>query len=252
MPTARTRKTLFDPASKEPFPLSRSGVESWVSCPRCFWMHKRLGLRPPGPPAMMLNRAVDELLKKEFDQYRAKAIPHPVMQEHGIDAVPFSHPDLAVWRSSFRGIRLLHEPTNFLLSGAPDDIWVAPDGELFVADYKGTASAKDDPQNLDADYRQAYKRQLEFYQFLLIGNGFKVSRRCFIVYAVGVMSAPSLDGRLSFRLELIEHLANMDWIEPTLNKIRECLMLDEAPAPAADCELCSYVAAVNDAAKGTT
>jgi hypothetical protein len=78
------------------------------------------------------------------------------------------------------------------------------------------------------------------------------SRRSFILYAVAGMNAPSLDGRLSFRLELIEHLANLDWIEPALNDIRKCLMLDEAPAPAADCELCSYVAAVKDAAKGTT
>jgi hypothetical protein len=191
---------------------------------------------------------VDELLKKEFDQYRAKAIPHPIMQEHGIDAVPFRNPDLAVWRSNFKGIRLLHQPTNLMLSGAPDDLWVAPDGELFVADYKGTASAKGEAQSLDAEHRQAYKRQLEFYGFLLRGNGFKVSRRCFIVYAVGIMSAPALDGRLSFRLELIEHLADTGWIEPTILKVKECLMLPEPPPPAPDCELCAYVGAVDKAA----
>lgn len=97
MPMTRSRKTLFDPRSKDPFPLSRSGVEAWIACPRCFWLHKRMGIRPPGPPAMMLNRAVDELLKREFDQYRSKAMPHPIMLEHGIDAVPFRHPELATW-----------------------------------------------------------------------------------------------------------------------------------------------------------
>lgn len=245
MPAAKSRKKLFDPSSGDPFPISRSGVEAWVSCPRCFWLHKRLGIRQPGIPAMMLNRAVDELLKKEFDAYRAKAIPHPVMQECGLDAVPFSHPNLAEWRSNFKGIKCLHRPTNFLLSGAMDDVWIAPDGELFVADYKGTASAKDEPMTLDTEYRQGYKRQLEFYAFLLRGNGFRVSRRSFIVYAVGRMDAPSLDGRLSFRLELVEHLTNMDWIEPTLARIKETLMVNEPPKSGPACELCKYVEAVS-------
>jgi len=42
--------------------------------------------------------------------------------------------------SNFKGIKLL---TGRRTSCCPamDDVWVAPDGELFVADYKGTASA---------------------------------------------------------------------------------------------------------------
>ena len=244
-----SRKKLFDPSSKEPFPLSRSKLECWIKCPRCFWLDRRLGISPPGLPSMMLNRAVDELLKREFDAYREKAIPHPLMLEHHIDAVPFRHPDLNVWRSNFKGIKLLHKPTNFMLGGAPDDIWVAPDKELFLVDYKGTASSKDEPMTLDTEYRQAYKRQLEFYSFLLRGNGFKVSRRSFIVYAVANMNAPSLDGRLTFRLDLIEHLADIQWIEPSLPKVKETLMLDAPPPPAPDCELCGYVREAGGAAK---
>jgi hypothetical protein len=112
MSASKSRKKLFDPSSTEPFPLSRSKLEFWIKCPRCFWLDRRLGISPPGLPSMMLNRAVDVLLKAEFDAYRARAIPHPIMQEHGIDAVPFAHPDLDVWRSNFKGIRLLHKPTS--------------------------------------------------------------------------------------------------------------------------------------------
>ena len=196
---------------------------------------------------MMLNRAVDVLLKSEFDQYRERATAHPIMAEHGIDAAPFSHPDLATWRSNFKGIRLLHRPTNFLLYGAVDDIWVAPSGELYVADYKGTASAKTDPQTLDGEYRQGYKRQLEFYQFLLRGSGFTVSRRAFIVYAVGKMDRPALDARMLFDMQLIEHLGDTGWVEPTLLKIKETLMLDSPPPSSPKCELCGYVRNVTEA-----
>lgn len=248
MPTKR-RKNLFDPHSSEPFPLSRSKVEAWIGCPRCMYMDRRLGLTQPGPPSMMLNRAVDVLLKSEFDQYRERSQAHPLMAEHGIDAVPFRHPDLSTWRSNFKGIRLLHGPTNFMLYGAMDDLWVAPLGELYVVDYKGTASAKAEPQTLDAEHRQGYKRQLEFYQFLLRGNGFAVSRRAFIVYAVGKIDRCSFDAKILFDMQLIEHLGTTEWIEPTLLKIKETLMLDSPPAPTPDCELCAYVQAAGRAAE---
>ncbi|MFZ4394606.1 MAG: PD-(D/E)XK nuclease family protein [Kiritimatiellia bacterium] len=249
MSARKSRKVLFDPASTEPFPLSRSKVQAWIDCPRCMYFDRRLGLTQPGPPSMMLNRAVDVLLKAEFDQYRERANAHPIMAKHGIDAVPFRHPDLATWRSNFKGIRLLHRPTNFMLYGAVDDIWVTPSGELLVVDYKGTASAKSEPQNLDAEYRQGYKRQLEFYQFLLRGNGFTVARRAYIVYAVGKIDRPTFDAKVLFDMQLLEHLGNTDWIEPTLLKIKETLMLDSPPPPAPDCELCRYIEAVAKASE---
>jgi hypothetical protein len=45
-----SRKKLIDPSSTEPFPLSRSKLECWIKCPRCFWLDRRLGIRPPLQP----------------------------------------------------------------------------------------------------------------------------------------------------------------------------------------------------------
>ena len=62
----RTRN-IYDPHSDKPFKLSRSRLELFLNCPRCFYMDRRLGVdRPPGFP-FNLNSAVDALLKKEFD-----------------------------------------------------------------------------------------------------------------------------------------------------------------------------------------
>jgi RecB family exonuclease len=30
----------------------------------------------------------------------------------------------------------LHEPTNLLIPGAVDDVWINPEGELIIVDYK--------------------------------------------------------------------------------------------------------------------
>jgi hypothetical protein len=52
---------LFDPRSDKPFALSRSKVELFIDCPRCFYLDRRLGIgRPPGFP-FNLNSAVDAL-----------------------------------------------------------------------------------------------------------------------------------------------------------------------------------------------
>ena len=60
-------RNLFNPESPEPFKLSRSRIDTFLNCQRCFYIDRRLGVdRPPGFP-FALNSAVDTLLKKEFD-----------------------------------------------------------------------------------------------------------------------------------------------------------------------------------------
>jgi len=118
MPAAK----LFDPRSDQPFLLSRSKVELFLDCPRCFYLDRRLGVgRPAGFP-FNLNSAVDELLKREFDRHRAAATAHPLMQKAGLNAVPHAHPQLETWRANFKGVRTVHEPSGFTLSGAIDDL----------------------------------------------------------------------------------------------------------------------------------
>ena len=59
-------------------------------------------------------------------------------------------------------------------SGAIDDIWINNDGELIVVDYKSTAGSEP-VKNIDKEYHIGYKRQVEFYQWILRQMGFKVS-----------------------------------------------------------------------------
>ena len=75
--TAQRTKNLYDPASKESFKVSRSKLDLFLECPRCFYFDRRLGVgRPPGFP-FALNSAVDHLLKLEFDIHRANPTKTP-------------------------------------------------------------------------------------------------------------------------------------------------------------------------------
>ena len=158
-------RNLYDPKVTTPYKASRSKIELFVNCKRCFYLDLRLGVgRPKGFP-FNLNKAVDALLKKEFDIHRAKGEAHPLMTTYGIDAIPFSHEELNNWRENFVGCRFHHEPSGFLVTGAVDDLWIGKDGKLIVVDYKATS--KNAEVSLDAAWQMGYKRQMEVYQWIL-------------------------------------------------------------------------------------
>lgn len=243
--TAKRTRNLFDPKSKEPFRLSRSKIDLFISCPRCFYQDRRLGVgQPPGYP-FNLNSAVDALLKKEFDSYRAKQKPHPLMTANKIEAIPFQHEKLDEWRDSLRrGVTYLHKPTNFTVTGGVDDVWVKPNGELIIADYKATS--KKDAVSIDADWQDSYKRQMEMYQWLFRRNGFKVSSTGYFVYCNGKTDRPGFDSKLEFDISVIPYKGNDDWVEPALVKARKCLSSKSIPKADPDCDYCRYVEAVSE------
>lgn len=233
----RTRN-IYNPSSAAPFKLSRSKIDLFLNCLRCFYMDRRLGVdRPPGFP-FALNSAVDALLKKEFDIHRAKKTSHPLMDKYGIDAIPFEHHDLKEWRENFGGVRYHHEPTNFIITGAVDDVWVNPKGELIVVDYKSTS--KETEVNLEADWQIGYKRQMEIYQWLLRKNGHKVSNIGYFVYCNGKTDREAFDGKLDFDITILDYKGDDSWIEGTISDIHKCLGANVVPKANLDCDYCAY------------
>jgi len=234
----RTRN-IYDPNSTEPFRISRSKIDLFINCPRCFYLDRRLGVgQPPGYP-FSLNSAVDNLLKNEFDYYRERQEKHPLMTENGIDAVPFKHDKMEEWRDALRRGCTHHYPnTNLLVTGAVDDIWVTPQEELIIVDYKATA--KDGEVTLDADWQDGYKRQMEVYQWLFRKNAFKVHPVGYFLYCNGDGSKAMFDGRLDFKISLIPYEGNDSWVDQTILDIYTYLQGDNIPAQGDDCDFCKY------------
>ena len=230
---------IFNPNSKEPFRVSRSKIDLFLNCPRCFYLDRRLGISQPSGPPFALNSAVDALLKKEFDFHRAQGTPHPLMKTYGINAVPFEHQKMEEWRDALRaGVTYLHKPTNFFVTGGIDDVWVNPNGELLVVDYKATS--KKGEVNLDADWQIAYKRQVEVYQWLFRQNGFKVSPTAYFVYCNGTTDREAFDGRLEFDVKVIPYEGSDAWIPKALIALKECLISETLPLSGEMCEFCGY------------
>ena len=243
--TAQRTRNIYDLSDEKPFKLSRSKIDLFMQCPRCFYLDRKLGVgRPPGFP-FALNSAVDALLKQEFDTHRVEGTQHPLIEKYGVDAKPVLHENLDKWRHNFTGVQYLHEPTNLLIFGAIDDLWQNSKGEFIVVDYKATAKS-DDITELDKSWHEGYKRQMEVYQWLLRQNGYKVSDTGYFVYCNGKTDREAFDGKLDFDVTLIPYTSNDDWVEKTIKEIHKCLNSDKIPKADPECDYCAYREAVNN------
>ena len=135
------------------------------------------------------------------------------MVQAGIEAIPYAHPSLDEWRENFKGVRHFHPTSGFEVSGAIDDLWKDINtGQLIVVDYKATA--KDSEVGIDAGWQISYKRQMEFYQWLLRQNGLDVSDTGYFVYCNGDRSQDRFDGVVRFKISVIPYTGNTSWVEP--------------------------------------
>lgn len=246
MAYTRQSTSPYQPGQTEPYKLSRSKIELFMQCQRCFWLGERRKIKRPSGPPFNINKTIDELFKKEFDLHRASGTPHPIMVDNKINAVPYQHKDLDVWRHNFSGIAAHHEPTNLNLFGAIDDVWVNQDGELIVVDYKATSKNRE--VNIDSDWQISYKRQLEIYQWLLRQNNFSVSDTGYFVYTNARVDVDGFGDKLEFVTKLIPYQGDDSWVEPVLIRMKQCLENDTMPpvgeaAMGGECDYCSYARA---------
>lgn len=237
----RSKNYRYDPQAKKTFRISRFRMERFLECPRCFYLDRRMGLDRPSMPGWPLNSAVDHLLKNEFDLLRKNGEKHALMEKYGIDAIPYNHPQLPEWRDDFynyKGICTLHKPTNLEVCGIIDDIWINSQDKLHIVDYKATSTTKE--ISLEDEYKQGYKKQVEWYQWIFRHNGFDVSDTAYFVYANGLKGERTFDNKIEFELQIIKHQGDDSWVEPIIFEIKQCLDADKIPEPDPDCEYCRY------------
>lgn len=224
----------------EKWRLSRSKIELFNECPRCFYLDNKLGTARPRGPAFTLNIAVDTLLKKEFDVHRTNGTSHPLTEKYGVTAIPFAHKDLNTWRENFEGIEYKDKATGFTISGAIDDVWTGADGKLIVVDYKATSKDGSIDSLDDSSWKDSYARQMGVYQWLLRKNGHDVSPTGYFVYANAKSDKAGFDAQLEFDITLVPCEGQTEWIDDILPKIKSALDADAIPASGSACEFCPY------------
>ena len=258
----------FKPSRPEPYELSRGRVEDFIQCPACFWLDRVKGVKFPSIPGFNLNSATDLLLKRDFNRYRESQSPHPFMIRNGLKhLVPFAHEDLERWvnalhfGASLNHFNTLHEETNILFGGGIDDVWQNVEtGELHIVDYKSTSqgvmSPKKEPRkiNLEGRWKQAYKRQIEMYQWILRRKGFPVNDNGYFVYVDGqhygvdgMLDDTENQANMGFTATLLTYRGDDSWVGDVLESIRTVLYQNQCPDHQADCEHARFVDGVTEA-----
>jgi len=130
-----------------------------------------------------------------------------------------------------------------LIFGLIDDLWQNLKEEFIVVDYKATSKAEDITE-LNKEWQDGYKRQMEVYQWLLRQNGYKVSDTGYFVYCNGKADREAFDSKLDFDVTLIPYTGKDSWVEETILEAHKCLNSDQIPEAEPECDYCNYITAI--------
>lgn len=225
--------------------LSRTAIEQHLKCPLCFYLHRKVGVRPPAMIPLTLAVATDALLKNEFDAIRGTDATHPIWEREGLRVRAFDHPEINAWRNNRKGIRVAHA-SGVEVYGSVDDVWQDLDsGVLHIVDYKST-SKKDEP-SIEGGFGDSYKRQMEIYQWLFREAGHPVSPTGYFLYVNGSKQGTfypngDAEGVMRFASTLIPYEGNPDWVDRAIWDAVNCLEQDVIPSSGEGCDNCRYFA----------
>jgi len=247
----RTRKgSIYTKGSNSIFKISRSKFTNFLNCKRCFYLDRVKGLKDPSMPGWSLNSAVDDLLKKEFDEFRKKQKPHTFIEKKKLNLVPFKHEQMDRWRNALSGgISFLDTKTNIEIHGGVDDIWFDSEKkELVVVDYKAQSNSRpvETISYLNNIYHQGYKIQMDIYVHILRKMNFKVSDVAYFYVCNADRDYERFDSKLNFTITLVPYKTNTSWIDNKIVEMKETLDSQKVPEINKNCEKCMYLNAGKD------
>ena len=247
---------IYSPNQSKDFSVSRSRFDDYISCQRCFFLKTNRGFVSPSTPGWTLNTLTDTLLKKEFDMCREKQVPHRIMLENNLsNLVPYKSEfvkdkngkDILLldkWRDSIHGgIKYRFKDTNIILQGGVDDIWFdTKTDELVVVDYKSQQDNNEVNQDnyFNKPHKAGYKRQLDFYAYMLEGIGYKVSKSAYIYVCNAIEVDEGFNGKMLFDEILIHHKIKNDYLDKEIEDMINLMNNDEIPDSHPSCENCAY------------
>ena len=212
--------------------LSNTSLKLLTDCPKCFWRDKVLKIKRPKGIIPGLQRGMDDVIKKYYDQFRNKKV-----LLHDVNPKVYLFQDqekLDVWRFwktglprySYKGIEVM---------GAIDECGyelIKKNQYLLPVDYKTKE------KQVQAGYGDKwYKFQLSLYSYLMKQAKMKVTDYGIIIYySPDIMKGETL---ISFNRELefvkVDYYAVESTIESAINVLK-----GKEPPSNPECEYCNY------------
>ena len=93
-----------------------------------------------------------------------------------------------------------------------------------------------DADELDRAYKEAYKRQMDMYQWIMRENGFNVNNTGYFLYVNGdqhfedgMLIEDEDKALMKFEVELLAHESDDSWVEDKIMELKSCLHQKSCP-----------------------
>ncbi len=231
------KKKIYIKNNLTPFPISRTKVDLFFDCKRCFFFDLKFGIKRPHGTPLVLNNKIIQQVKKEFDFFREKKKPHPEIIKLKRGFIPSNHENLLKWKNSFNGVFFVDKKTNLKFHGTIDDLWFDNQTNSHISVIFKSTSRKD--QLNQSEIWDGYWKQLSFYSFLLSKNSIEMSQSGLILY-INVLNEDNFEKEIKLDFNLFEQILDFSWIENTIENIHELLNKDAIPDQNRKCKFCNY------------
>lgn len=213
--------------------LSKSTLEIFLECPKCFWLAKNAKLERPRNPMPGILNAIDGLMK---DYVIARVLRgEPVQYLEGSSLIP--HPDRGMVKK-FGNWRTFQMRT--VLEGTPVQAWGGIDDLLLDVetnkvspwDFKSKAEAGDEEYT-----RKWYQLQADLYHLILEGNALDCSGFAYFTY---VFPEAVEEGSMKFGYTTIQIESDPN---RALQVVRDATLCLDGPIPehSETCPTCLYI-----------
>lgn len=213
--------------------VSPSGISYLLECPRCLWLHVNEDLKRPRGVYPSLPDGMDNIFKKYFDEYRVRGGLPPEVEGRVEGRLFDDARQLHAWREfnfGRGGIRAEFPELNMRVSGAIDELLVAPNGKFIPFDFKTRGYPTKE------DTHEHYRHQLDLYALLFQKNGFEPAEYGYLLF----FWPESYNlGMANFKTNLVK----MD-VSPSrgMSILEKVYKIVTGPIPSAheNCEYCTY------------
>jgi len=208
--------------------ISPKSLNLYFECPLCFWLERNKGIKRPSPFPYELNTEVDELLKQDFDKYRAQGGSHPLLEANNIPAKLFQNQKLLnEWRDNTQGLQYFDEKLQVALFGVIDDVLDFGEGKLAPFDYKSTG------HSISKIYDH-FQLQMDVYTYLLEKNGYATPRKGILAFYLVDKENPFED-KLPFRKEIHVIETDPSYVEKIFKEAVEFLRKEAPKEHSSEC-----------------
>ena len=230
------KKNLYVKNNLSPFKISRTKIDLFFDCKRCFYLDQRLGIKRPHGTPLVINNLIVKKFKTNIQKLREIKSVVPSSENLLLNGfIPYLNENLSKWTDPFKGISTHDKKSNLKVFASIDDIWIN-NNKCFPVIIKSIARNEEE---IEENIWHGYTRQLSLLSFLLEKNKLEIGKFGIIVM-INASDDVQCNDSLSLNFFLFKREIDISWVSQTFMDIKNLLDSDKLPQISSRCKFCNY------------